>query len=59
MSEYDIKYYSHYEDIEEPDIIDFSFEKSEFDIDKNFKQQDQPFDVGEISVIEHNPILDI
>lgn len=57
LSEYDIKYYTHYEDIVEPKILDFSFETSEIDQDQNFKQKNPPFDAGNLSEIEHQPIV--
>ena len=43
LSQYDLKYYYNYEDIEEPNIKDFSFENEDGRIDPNFVQPKHPF----------------
>jgi len=55
LSKYDSVYYSHYEDIEEPKSLDFSLEKTQSDNDPNFCQPNPPFEVSDVSVIEHHP----
>ena len=55
LSEYDIKYYSHYEDIVEPNITDYSFENLESTQDPNFQQNSPPFVDDNLSAIEHHP----
>lgn len=57
LSEYDIKYYSHYEDIVEPQRVDYSFEKPENYVDPNFNQPSPPFNTSGISEIEHQPMI--
>lgn len=53
LSYYDNQFYTHHEDIVEPEELAYSLENSDSYIDPNFSQQTPPFVDVNLSIIEH------